>query len=326
MSPPGPARRARDCRGARRRGGAGAPGRTWWPGRTSRRWACPARAARRSRPGRGGSPDARARRGAPCAPPARSMPRNTGSSGSSALAPGHDHEIGPLAHHALDVARHRARVAARVAQRQERASRTSRPSPAAPPRSARAAWARGSRATPRRWCGAEAAHGDQAARAPALPSTCFTVSLGDGQGRDLGLGHHLARVDGLKVPEREDGDAGLGVGLGERRVAHAHEAAPRGRERPLPAGIAADLHAVAGRGLGDARARGLLVDVAGLELEDVDLLPRRGQGQRRRRGVERLRPCAPRSCRPRRGRRGRAMRPASAPAASPSWRSASAFT
>ena len=66
--------------------------------------------------------------------------------------------------------------------------------------------------------------------------------------------------------------------VGAARCSRDPQEAPARRgERPLPAGVALHLDAVAHRRGGQPRAGRLLVDVAGLELEQVHLLPRQAE-------------------------------------------------
>ena len=227
----------RGCRAPRPREAAAARGRTSSPARTSRTSACRARRGR---------PTARARAGCPgCAgAPCRSMrapssvrPPNTGSSGSSALAPATMRSSAPSLRSARELRRppcaprHRRSAAAAGGRR------TSRSSAAAPPRSA--ARCLGSSRSGRD----RADHGRAGTRprsprrrAPRArsPRPCSSVSLGDHERRDLGLGHGLARIDRLPSKSVKTAMPSCAFTVGER-ARHARGAA-RAARRPASTG------------------------------------------------------------------------------------------
>src|SRR5207237_4474267 len=105
----------------------------------------------------------------------------------------------------------------------------------------------------------------------------------DGEWRDLGLGDGLAAIDGRAVEEREDGDALVDVHGSEPGDVDAEETPPRRGQRPLAARIALHLDAVAGHRGRQPAARVFFVEVAGLERQQVELVP--GQRQERPRGL-----------------------------------------
>jgi hypothetical protein len=90
----------------------------------------------------------------------------------------------------------------------------------------------------------------------------------------------VARVSGLdrlRFEEGEDRDALERVGVAQRLAPHFQEPPARRGERPLPAGVALHLDPVADDRGGQPPARFLLVQVARIDGEQVNLLPGRGQ-------------------------------------------------
>src|SRR5262249_32849642 len=131
----------------------------------------------------------------------------------------------------------------------------------------------------------EAVDGHQAARgAGDLLDGGDRLGGGD-ERRNPAPSPRLARLDRLRVEQREDRDAFERVGIRQREAAHAQEPPARRRERPLAARVALHLDAVAHDDRGQPLAGFFLVQVVELDDQQVNLLPRRlEQGLRARRG------------------------------------------
>src|SRR5439155_12759486 len=96
----------------------------------------------------------------------------------------------------------------------------------------------------------------------------------------------LARLHGLIVEEREDRDAFVGVDLTQSGRRDREEATPGCAQRPLTSRVALHLHAVTDDGARQPRSGFFLVEIAGLDGQHVQLVPRRGQDGASRRRVE----------------------------------------
>src|SRR2546421_665376 len=83
------------------------------------------------------------------------------------------------------------------------------------------------------------------------------------------------RPQGVAVEESEDRDALERVRVGRRATADFKEAPSVRRKGPLPAAVALDLDAFADGRRAEPAPPLLLVEVAGLQREEVDLLPGR---------------------------------------------------
>ena len=167
-------------------------------------------------------------------PPMRSIAVNTGSSGSSALAP------------ATTTIRAPAAIASSIAWPTAAASASgyARRASGAPNQSSFSRSTASNRARARgvRLPGSDRAHGpglegphDHAAaarRAQTLLDLAHHAPR-DHERRDLGARHDLAGIDHLAVEERVDRDALEAVHRGERRGGHPEESAMRRDDRPL---------------------------------------------------------------------------------------------
>ena len=209
--------------------------------------------------------------------PSRVRPPKTGSSGSSALAPATISTSAPSRRSAVSV------------------SATTRGEPPAywignrrPPNHAifcvsavsnraRCLASRRSCATTPIVVGLKPCTATSPCAARAIFSTAASVSAGMTSGVTFALADRLARLDGLRFEQREDRDAFQRVDVGERLAPHAQEAPARRGERPLTSGVALHLDAVAHDHRGQPLAGFLLVQVGGLDDEQVNLFPRRLQ-------------------------------------------------
>ena len=88
------------------------------------------------------------------------------------------------------------------------------------------------------------------------------------------------------MEEREDRDAFVSIDLGQRRCCDREQAAPGRRQRPLPARVGLHLDAVAHHGTRQACSSFFLVEIARLDGQHVQLVPRRRQHTPRGRRVE----------------------------------------
>src|SRR5262249_57021121 len=100
---------------------------------------------------------------------------------------------------------------------------------------------------------------------------------GGGQGGGVGVAGRVARLDWLRLEEREDRDAFARVRVGQRLAAHLEQSPARRGQGPLSAGVALHLDAVAYHRCGQPLAGFLFVQVSRIDGEQVDLVPRRGQ-------------------------------------------------
>src|SRR2546422_9233975 len=128
-------------------------------------------------------------------------------------------------------------------------------------------------------------HRDEPARVTRRLLDGADRGFGDDQRRHLALGDCLAGLHGLAVEESEDRDALERVRVGQRATADFKEAASGRRKGPLPAAVALDLDAPADGRRAEPAPPLLLVEVAGLQREEVNLLP--GRREQRLGGLRR---------------------------------------
>ena len=241
----------------------------------------PTRASQRRLPGCAGTPFRTTR------PPSRSIAVNTGSSGSSAFAP------------AITTMRAPAAIDSSTARASAPASASGYASPRESRRTSRASPQDG--LEPRARPGRQAARGD-CADGPALeplhghacpgpPAALLHVAdhaLRDDEGRDLGARDHLPRVDHLAVEQRVHRHALEPVHRGEQRHRDPQDPSLPRDDRPLAARGIPDRDARSRGRTGDPLPRRLLVEVAGLHLDEVDLVLCSGNEPRRGRRIEPL--------------------------------------
>src|SRR5439155_1745974 len=131
----------------------------------------------------------------------------------------------------------------------------------------------------------EAADGDEPARGARRRLDGVDRALADDQRRDLAFGDGLARLHGLPGEKGEDRYPLERVRIPQRTPTDLEEPAARRGERPLPAAVAFHLDAIADDRRREPSPGVLLVEVAGLHREDVNLVP--GRREQRRGGLRR---------------------------------------
>src|SRR5438128_5926849 len=128
-------------------------------------------------------------------------------------------------------------------------------------------------------------HHDEPARVTRRLLDGADRGFGDDQRRHLALGDCLAGLHGLAVEDSEERDALERGRVRQRATADFKEAASVCRKRPLPAAVAFDPDAFADGRRAEPAPPLLLVEVAGLQREEVDLLP--GRREQRLGGLRR---------------------------------------
>ncbi len=120
----------------------------------------------------------------------------------------------------------------------------------------------------------EGAHRHQPVRVPRDLLDGAERLGGDHERRHLALGDGFTGLDRLAREETEDRDPFLRVRVGQRLAPDVEQAAAGRGQRPLPTRVGLHLDAVAHHGGGQSLAGLLLVQVAGLDDQQVDFFPR----------------------------------------------------